>query len=114
MYQSSYDGAAGKSSSGDKDKFRAGSRDAYAKDMYDMMPKFESKKVTTEPNTGIQGSEGSRDTLDGPKSGMGNTGDKTQKIAVKSNDGSKDYGKGNPYKKKTITSIDQLRKMGNK
>ena len=111
MFQESYENGAGRTAAGEKDKIRGG-RDAYQKDMYDMMPKFEARKVTTEPNTGIKGSAGSSDSVDGPKKGKGNTQNGMQKMAVKNNDGSKDYGKGNPYQKnkdKKITSIDGLR-----
>jgi hypothetical protein len=117
MFENAYEGAAGKSSSGDKAQFRKGSRDAYKKDMYDAMPSMAPKgpaNATGTPNTGIQGSKGSSDSLDGPKTGKGQTGDKSQKVTVSANDGSKDYGKGNPFKKGGITSIAQLKDLAKK
>lgn len=126
MFEQSYDGAAAQSSAGDKAQFKKGSRDAYAKDMYDSMPSMRPNgpaNATGKPNTGIQGSEGKSGSLDGPKSGKGNTGDRSVAARVKSNDGSKDYGKGNPYKdnskskdgqlagSKPVKSIEQLRKI---
>lgn len=102
MYQSHYQNGAGQSSSGMKDNFRGG-RDAYQKDMYDMMPEFSAVSVGVEPNGGIQGNN----TANG-------TGNKDQSMSPSSNDGSKDYGRGNPFKKtkkKLPTSIADLRKM---
>ncbi len=105
MYEESYEGAAGKSSAGDKAQFKKGSRDAYAKDMYDAMPSMKPNgpaNATGKPNTGIQGTSG------------GNTGNKSENIKVKSNDGAKDYGKGNPYKGSKVKSIADLRKAAKK
>lgn len=120
MYEQSYEMGAGKSSAKDKPEFRKGSRDAYARDMYDDMPSMRPSgpaNATGKPNTGIQGSEGNRSQLDGPKSGKGNTGNKNVAAKVKSNDGSKDYGKGNPYKKggksddKKLAGNEQIRSI---
>jgi len=126
MFEQSYESSAGNSSAGDKPAFRKGSRDAYAKDMYDSMPSMRPNgpaNATGKPNTGIQGSEGKSSSLDGPSSGKGNTGDRSVAARVKANDGSKDYGKGNPYKgnskskdgqlagSKPVKSISELRKI---
>lgn len=90
-----YENGAANSSSGSKDNFRKGSPDT--RDMYDFMPQFTVGKVDMVPNGGIQGT---------PKS---STGSKDKDMPMAKNDGSKDYGKGNPYKKTKITSIEQLR-----
>ena len=95
-----YSGAAGKSSSGEKVKHKSGTpySSPYKKDMYDNMT-FE-KKVVTKPAKG-EGMQGAATTP---------TQDASAKAPVKHGEGSKDYGKGNPYKK-PIRSIQQLREI---
>ena len=95
-----YGMGAGMSSAGDKEKYKSGTpySSPYAKDMYDGMSW--SKPSVTKPMTGggIQGGKPSQ------------TQDASQKAMVKHGEGSKDYGKGNPYGK-SIRSIQQLREL---
>lgn len=84
MSKDDYSSGAGKSSAGDKPKFRAGSLDArpYKSDMYDAMaPK---NKEASKPYS----SGGITNKVDKPAS-------------VSANNGSQDYGKGNPFSKTT-------------
>jgi hypothetical protein len=109
-------GSGHKSSSGESPKYKEGSLDAmqnhkaYKKDMYDNFASIAGKNTTGDgaPNGGIQGGGG------------GNTGDKSKEISVKGNNGSADYGKGNPYKskdhkpKQVFKSIQEIREYNDK
>lgn len=104
------------SSSGESPKYKEGSLDAmqnhkgYKKDLYDSLGSIKGKNTSASgpTNNGIQGGGG------------GQTGNKNKDITVTSNNGSKDYGKGNPHKskdhapKQVFKSIQQLREYADK
>lgn len=87
MSKDDYSNGAGKSSSGDKPKYRAGSLDArpYKSDMYDAMPSANVK-------------------VSKPMSSGGMSTKVTENKNPKGNSGSQDYGKGNPFSKTTAKS----------
>lgn len=94
MYEESYANGAGKSSSGSKDKVKAGSPDArkpYMKDMYDMKPPMPSASK--------------------PMDSAGMTDKVTAEVAVDPDMGSKHYGKGNPYKKKAKAKFKSFKEL---
>lgn len=111
-----YGNGYGHSSSGDKPQYKEGSLDAmqnnkgYKKDMYDNFASISGKNTSAsgKENTGIQGSGG------------GSTGNKNKDVTITSNNGSADYGKGNPFKKhkekeaKVFKSIQEMRDYAKK
>lgn len=112
MRSDNYGGSAGKSSAKESPKYKEGSLDAlqnrkgYKKDMYDRLASApKNPSASGKPNTGIQGSGGP-------------TQNKNQNITVSDNNGSADYGKGNPFQKhkqkepKVFKSIQELREYG--